>query len=613
MARLLKHHQGLLSGCLGGFSLGAALAAMTPGHPVFAVLGPWVLITLGWVLASERVARWALMLGCLCVGGAYYELRHFQPPPLPEGPVVVHAVVRSVHPTLLDVFQIDGQPVSSLRVRWSQSAPIGSTLAITGTLTEPFSAALPGTFNAQAYWASQGVAGMLRRTQHVSELSADPPNIGYAVLSQAEDWRSQIEMTYRQALPPNVAAVLGGVVLGDRAIPAPKNIRDDFLKTGLVHVLAASGMNVGIVGMGLIWLTRRWTHWRVSLLLAMVGVSVYCLMTGLPPSIQRAGTMFLLALALKCVRRSLSPVVLLLAATVFLIVLSPQVVTMLGFQLSVITTLAILVFTPLTMNRFDPKLPRWLTGAVTVPLAAQLSILPLTLSTFQTVPLHSVLMNLLGLWLIPPITIIGFASGLIALCWPMAGQLISTFAYWPVVALTQMAHWGAQWPNMQWTTPAPGIAWTVGAFTVMALTLVRQRLRPQAILTGLILLTLTFPRPEKAFQVWALPLKHPVWVATQGSQAALLAPTPLAFWEKRALEQWLKRQGLTHTESLPHSQRLNVGPLSWEPNGWLTWQGQQRFRLLSDGRLQTPSGFFRKALYRIDPSGKVQRLEDFSF
>ena len=183
-----------------------------------------------------------------------------------------------------------------------------------------------------------------------------------------------------------------------------------FAETGAIHVLAVSGLHVGMVFLFLqgLWRIfpsyfRRRHRWEFALV-SIVVIWGYCSLTGMSPSAVRASFMFsLLIIGLQLYRRS-SVYNMLAISAMTLLIWYPKYLFDVGFQFSYLATLGIVVFyPPIRQWMYDGshKVRRWIADIVSVSIAAQILLLPLQAHYFHQLSLLSVFSSLVVIPLIP--------------------------------------------------------------------------------------------------------------------------------------------------------------------------------------------------------------------
>jgi len=235
--------------------------------------------------------------------------------------------------------------------------------------------------------------------------------------------RTSLEEKITQLYSEPEASFLAGILLGgdDRM---EEKIRQNFIKTGMIHVVAVSGFNITILGavfLGLaifIGFFRRSAFW-----IALVEIWIFLAMIDFPSSGVRAGVMgSLLLWAARLGRLASSNRALLLAAGI-MVFISPLVLFYdIGFQLSFLAAWGIInIYAPLAekveiKNDFLDIKSIFLTS-----FAAQLGVLGILIYNFNTFSLASFLANIIILPFVPVIMLLGFVSIMIAfLFFPLA-------------------------------------------------------------------------------------------------------------------------------------------------------------------------------------------------
>jgi competence protein ComEC len=186
-----------------------------------------------------------------------------------------------------------------------------------------------------------------------------------------------------------------------------------FTNTGVIHVLAVSGMNVGLVFVILDLLLRFLKSRRLGLLLytllLLSGIWFYALITGMSASIMRATLMFSFVLVGRALQRN-SNIFNSMAVSAFLLIAwTPSILGDIGFQLSYAAVLSIVVIQPLLYKHCYFK--NWIADKIwllmSVTFAAQFGTLPFTLLYFHQFPVYFWLANLV---VIPLVTMILYLS-----------------------------------------------------------------------------------------------------------------------------------------------------------------------------------------------------------
>lgn len=165
----------------------------------------------------------------------------------------------------------------------------GDQLTLVGRLVRPATAGNPGCFDYCNWLRSQGVEALLRVESHTS-ITRVPTAV--SVADQFTNWRFRLRQAAVQELQTSTdattAAVAEALLLGTRS-QLPEDIRQAFIASGMLHVLAISGVNVAVIWWGLIRLFRALgVSLRTSGIWVIAGLLGYAWLTDANPPIVRA-------------------------------------------------------------------------------------------------------------------------------------------------------------------------------------------------------------------------------------------------------------------------------------------------------------------------------------
>jgi competence protein ComEC len=229
--------------------------------------------------------------------------------------------------------------------------------------------------------------------------------------------KSHTEGVYNAAMPSIPASLLMGIVFGAKE-QFPANFWSDLQATGVLHVIAASGMNVTFVSAALLYTLGLFFRRRTALVIGIFGVIFYVFLVGFQASILRASVMGILAFGASLLGRQYIAIFALLCSGYVLLFWQPNFLFDVGFQLSFMATVGIMLLKPLI-----PVPDNFVTESLTTTLAAQLGTLPILLGVFGQVGLLSILVNALVLWTIPLLMIFGSVAAIVGLAFPVIGEL----------------------------------------------------------------------------------------------------------------------------------------------------------------------------------------------
>lgn len=200
-----------------------------------------------------------------------------------------------------------------------------------------------------------------------------------------------------------------------------KKIKKDFSRAGASHILAVSGMHVGIIFtaistlFGLISKSRIYLN--ISNIVALIFLWFYAFLCELQPSIIRACTMFTIPIIGKILNRDSSSLNSLLFTAFCMLIYDHTYLYNIGFQLSFLAVAGILLFQEKIFNIFQlqNKILIWIWNLTSVSIAAQITTLPLTIYYFHELPILSLFSNL---FVIPLSTLLIYCTGIfLVLSW----------------------------------------------------------------------------------------------------------------------------------------------------------------------------------------------------
>jgi competence protein ComEC len=432
----------------------------------------------------------------------------------------------------------------------------GQLVKVMGALYLPQPATNPGGFDFQAYLRQEGCfAGMRGKQTEVMEARS---RWGWWQIRQRV-MRSQILW-----LGSPAGALVSAMVLGSRGVDLPFDLKDQFTRAGLAHALAASGFQSSLILGVVLALTRRFST-KVQFFAGTAALLVFVGLTGIQPAVLRAAIMGFGGLTALWLERKVKPLGALLVTGVLLLLFNPLWIWNLGFQLSFLATIGLMVTVPALTKQLD-----WMPSAIAplfaVPIAAYLWTLPLQLAAFGVLSPYSVLVNLITTPLISILSIGGMASALAALLWSPAGSALAWLLKYPTQALMLVVDGFSQ---------LPGNAYAVGTIpTVIAIALY-----------ALLLLTWLQPWWQRQWWVALLVAIGLVIVPAWQANASIFRVTLLAAGQPILVLQDAGRTALINSGDastagfavLPFLQKAGINEINWaiaadapskRPSGW---------------------------------------------
>ena len=313
----------------------------------------------------------------------------------------------------LDIHAVDGNFLDKpIRVRvlkaygdevdytkWSQ-------VAFKGKLDKPDQARNPGGFDLRKFLFAKGISFTLV-TDQVGQLIQPAQGLG----ARLNGLSAKIDQVIEQHFAPEEEAILKAVLFGDTS-----QLHDDFYsytqKTGIFHIFSVSGLHVGFIVAFIMFLAKVFhaqQSWWVFLCMLPL-LTLYVLLSDMSPPAVRAGLMAVVGvLAMRLLRYRDGVTILALAAAILLSA-SPHLLWDIGFQLSFLITLGILLGYDALKEMIPPLPIKGLREGISLSLAAELTSIPLIAWYFYVFAPFSLGMNLLIVplfSLLVPLTLIG--------------------------------------------------------------------------------------------------------------------------------------------------------------------------------------------------------------
>lgn len=215
------------------------------------------------------------------------------------------------------------------------------------------------------------------------------------ILIQINHVRSIWTSTLRSSLPEPMSSLAAGILLGVKD-QMPYDFYQDLIRSGTVHIVAASGYNVTIVAFALIKVISSFATRGVASAIAIVGIMIYVIMAGAGASVVRAGIMGSLSLVAYYYGRPATAKRLLWVAGYGMLIINPLLIFDVGFQLSFVATIGLL-YNPLRLNRLGRAVNEYFVPTI----VAAISTAPVIFWHFGRISWISPLSNILILPAVP--------------------------------------------------------------------------------------------------------------------------------------------------------------------------------------------------------------------
>lgn len=270
----------------------------------------------------------------------------------------------------------------------------GDEVMVGGMLEEIDNAGNPGEFDAVAFYESRKVSAMLF-TPSEGVVKIGHRNSLNTILM---NWRAHLATLMEQQLDGTFLGIAKALILGDKS-DLDSETMNAFSTTGSMHVLAVSGLHIGLILILLqkiLQLFSRWITKRQAIIIAIVLIWIYGGITGASPAVMRAVVMFSILSGAQLFLRQTHSLNVLGFSAIVLLCFDPWMLFDLGFQLSYLAMLGIFLLYRPIVDSWIPN-QKWVRLAwegTAVGLAATVLTTPLILLWFYQFPNYFALANL---------------------------------------------------------------------------------------------------------------------------------------------------------------------------------------------------------------------------
>lgn len=341
----------------------------------------------------------------------------------------------------------------------------GDELQLTCRIDQP--EALTNGFRYDKYLARLGVFAICTNPQ-VQKIGENKGNFFYTNIYKL---KNSVAQKIQALWSEPQASFMAGLLYGYRGGLGDYN--DLFNRTGVSHIVAISGYNISIIASVLstiliyLWVPRKKAFWLV-----VSGIILFVIFTGAGASVVRAGVMGIIVLLSKQFGRLSRMTNVLTLAVVLMALQNPLVLIWdAGFQLSLAATCGIVFLSPIVSLFLRGSTPTLVRGegvavafgaskirsffeitkkgflavcgrlGMTETFSAIIATLPLILYQFGRLSIVAPLVNLLVLWIIPYIMLIGFLSVMLGFIFYPLGQLLAYLAHFGLQYILIIVKW----------------------------------------------------------------------------------------------------------------------------------------------------------------------------
>lgn len=286
---------------------------------------------------------------------------------------------------------------------------IGQTIVAAGTLYPCEKATNPGQFDSELYYRTRHVDARLY-ADDVYLVSETSDKLTFRVRRLVYRVRCFITEGIYRVLPSQEAGTLVSMLCGDRGM-LDEDVKELYREGGIAHILSISSLHITLLGMGLFRLLMLLIgNLRISASLTISVMTLYGIMTGFSVSTGRAVLMLTIMLLGKMLGRGYDLMSSVGTSAFILLLIQPNYIYDSGFRMSYTAVIGIFAASAVA-GRFEIRSE--IARSLLMSLAVQMFTLPVIMSTYYTINLYSVVINIFVLPLMSILLMTGFGAGIL--------------------------------------------------------------------------------------------------------------------------------------------------------------------------------------------------------
>ncbi|PAB58950.1 DNA internalization-related competence protein ComEC/Rec2 [Anaeromicrobium sediminis] len=297
---------------------------------------------------------------------------------------------------------------------------LGKEIIVEGIIVKSPAKRNPKEFDYRAYLKSKKINSILYAR------SIEVINKANVLLDWASQTKNYVYEVLENTLPPLEGNLCYGLITGDKSL-LNEEIYDNFRSLGISHILAISGLHVGIIYIFVYRITFKKKF--IQRLLAGIVFLMYIIVTAYSISIIRAVCMLIILDAASEIERPYDSLCALSFIGFIFILVNPYVLYNSGFLLSFFTVMWIILLHS-KVEKLLYFFNETIRKIISVTLSAQLGILPIILYNYNEISIYSLVMNLLGIWILSILMPVILLNLCLYLVMPKASTILAFFILW---------------------------------------------------------------------------------------------------------------------------------------------------------------------------------------
>ena len=297
---------------------------------------------------------------------------------------------------LIKVKEVDGKKIPKekvlLTVIGEKDLKLGSTILFRTIPKLPMENTNPGLFNYRLYLQSKKVYTLMSVDgRAIEDIDLSSRTFKYRL---KENTISRIETLFKPYLNDENNSLITSIILGDSSYLEESN-KELYRDMGLAHVLAVSGLHIGIITSFLMFIiSRLGVKLKTNVFITLVFIWAYGYIIGYPPSILRASILFSFLYLSRIIHKPYDSLNILSLAGLILLMINPYSLFSVGFQLSFIASASIIIFTERVSYMFYPLKGKFI-DTVSSLIAVNIGVSPFQVYYFNKFSILGVFANII--------------------------------------------------------------------------------------------------------------------------------------------------------------------------------------------------------------------------
>jgi len=265
-------------------------------------------------------------------------------------------------------------------------------------------------------------------------------------------------LTAHQKWIPDKAALLLSMVFGNKTTTLDEKLELQFKKSGLTHLLVASGAQISLLSGIVLTISRQITQKKWVLLVILVfTLSLFWFLAGGGFSVERAIVMSLLAFSLSTFYKKIAGFTVFILSGLLLSMYNPFLFYDIGAQLSFLATFSLIFGVPITTTYLKQFIPNFLAHIVALSVVPSVFTFPIIWFHFNTVQLVGFFSNICIIFWVEWLVILGFTSSVLGALFSPLASLLDPVCYLALITLESITSFFSKLSFLEWFLPQPNL------------------------------------------------------------------------------------------------------------------------------------------------------------